>query len=58
MDTFSIFFNRKVYCVFSLESPHQGDSNEHKQYTIFKNRKEKSPKIILSLQPGDFFSRD
>ena len=25
----------KVYCVFSLESPHRGDSNEYTQYTIF-----------------------
>ena len=30
----------KVFCVFSLESPHQGDSNEYTQYTIFNtNRK-------------------
>ena len=27
MDIFSIFFNIKVCCVFSLESPHRGDSN-------------------------------
>ena len=25
----------KVFCVFSLESPHRGDSNEYTQYTIF-----------------------
>ena len=24
-----------VCCVFSLESPHRGDSNEYTQYTIF-----------------------
>ena len=35
MDIFSIFFNMKVCCLFSLESPHRGDSNEHTQYTIF-----------------------
>ena len=34
-DRFSIFFNMKVYCVFSLESPHRGDSNVYTQYTIF-----------------------
>ena len=34
-DIFSIFCNMKVFCVFSLESPHRGDSNEYKQYTIF-----------------------
>ena len=34
-EKFSIFFNMKVSCVFSLESPHRGDSNENTQYTIF-----------------------
>ena len=38
-DIFSIFLNVKVYCVFSLESPHWGDSNEYTQYTIFKIKK-------------------
>ena len=35
MDIFFIFFNMKVCCVFSLESPHRGDSNDYTQYTIF-----------------------
>ena len=35
-DKFSIFFNMKVCCVFSVESPHRGDSNENTQYTILK----------------------
>ena len=39
MDIFSIFFNVKVCCVFSLESPHRGDSNEYTQYTIFNIKK-------------------
>ena len=30
---------KKVYCVFSLESPHRGDSNEYTQYTIFNMTK-------------------
>ena len=40
-DIFSIFFNMKVYCVFLLESPHRGDSNECTQYmyTIFSKKK-------------------
>ena len=25
----------KIYCVFSIESPHRGDSNEYTQCTIF-----------------------
>ena len=29
-----LFFNMKVYCVFSLESPHRGDSNEYTQHTV------------------------
>ena len=40
----SPFFNMNVYCVFSLESPHRGDSNQYTRYTIFKIKK----KIILS----------
>ena len=34
-DMFSIFFNMKVCCVFSLELPYRGDSNEYTLYTIF-----------------------
>ena len=57
MDIFSILFNLKVSCVFSLESPHRGDSNESIQYTIF-NIKRKSPKIIPNLQLWIFVPRD
>ena len=35
MDIFSIVYNMKIHCVFSLELPHRGDSNEYTQYTIF-----------------------
>ena len=42
MDIFSIFFNMKVCCVFSLELPHRGDSNEYTQYTIFNIYKRKN----------------
>ena len=34
MNNFSIFFNMKACCVFSLESPHRGDSNEYTQHAI------------------------
>ena len=44
----------KVFCVFSLESPHPGDSNEYTQYTIF-NIKRKPTKIISNLQLWEFF---
>ena len=42
--------------MFSLELPHQGDSNEYTQHTIFniKSRKKKTPLIILSLPLWDF----
>ena len=43
MDIFSPFFNKKVCCVFSLESPHPGDSNENTQYTIFNIEKKITP---------------
>ena len=52
-DILSILFNIKVYCVFSLESPHRGDSNEYTQYTLF-NMKKKCIKIIPNLQLRDF----
>ena len=35
MDIFSIFFNMKICCMFSLESPHRGNSKEYLLYTIF-----------------------
>ena len=44
-DIFPTFINMKVYCVFILESPHRGDSNEYTQYTIFQYEKEKHPKL-------------
>ena len=36
-----IFYNMKLCCVFSLESPHSGDSNKYTQYTIFNNKEKK-----------------
>ena len=44
-DIFSSFSNMMVCCVFLLESPHRGDSNEYTQHTII-NIKRKSPEII------------
>ena len=35
MNIFLVFFNMTVCCVFSLGSPHRGDSNEYTHYTIF-----------------------
>ena len=54
---FSILFSMIVYCLFSLESPHRGDSNEYKQYTIFNINTESHPKLskyaVMRLFPGD-----
>ena len=36
---FHFFFNMEVCCVFSLESPQRGDSNEYTQYIIFNIKK-------------------
>ena len=47
---FCFFLDMKVCCVFLLESPHRGDSNEYTQYTIFSTKKENHPKIIPNLQ--------
>ena len=42
---FFILLNMKVCCVFSIESPHRGDSSENKQYTIFNIQNETHPKL-------------
>ena len=52
-----IFFEMKVYCVFSLESPHRGDSNEYIQYTIF-NINTKSILNYFKSAAMRFFLRD
>ena len=44
---FSIIFNMKVCCMVSLASPHQGDSNEYTQYTIFNIKKNKTLNCFL-----------
>ena len=52
-----IFYNMKVCCVFSLESPHRGDSYEYTQYTVFNIKK----KITLNYPQSaakEFFPRD
>ena len=40
--------------MFSLESPHRGDSNEYTQYTHFQYKHNKSPYIIPKLHLWDF----
>ena len=51
---FSIFFNMKLCCVLSLESPHRGDSSEYKQYTIFNIKKDNHPKLSKICNFGIF----
>ena len=43
-----------VYCVFTLESPHGGDSKEYTQYTIFQYEKEKHLKLSQICSYGIF----
>ena len=43
--------------MFSLESPHRGDSNEYTQYTIFIIKKKITLDYPKSASTG-FFSRD
>ena len=45
-----------VCCVFSLESPHRGDSNEYTQYIIFNIKKKLTPNDSTSAAMG-FFSK-
>ena len=46
----------KVCCVFSLESPRRGDSNEYTQYTIFNMNKKNTINYPKSAATG-FFSK-
>ena len=55
MDILLIFFNMKVYCVFSLESPHRGDSYKNTQHTIFNRKKKISPNYPKSAAMEFFF---
>ena len=48
------FFNVKVCCVFSLESPHRGDSNEYTKYTIFNTNKKNILNYPKSAAMGSF----
>ena len=54
-DIFSIFFNMKVFCVFSLQSPHQGDSNKYTQYTIFNAENKITLNYLKSAAMGFLF---
>ena len=45
-----------VHCVFSLESPHRGDSIEYTQYTIFNMKKKTTLNYPKSAAMG-FFSK-
>ena len=42
----------KVCYVFSLESPHRGDSNEYTQYTIFNIKKQMALDYFKSAAIG------
>ena len=41
--------------MFSLESPHQGDSNKNAKYTIFSIKKENQPELSQICSHGIFF---
>ena len=57
MDIFLVFFDMMVCCVFSLESPHRGDSKENPQYTVFNMNNENTLNYPKSAAKG-FFPRD
>ena len=49
-----MFYNMKACCVFSLESPHWGDSNEYTQYTLFNIKKKITLNYPKSAAKGFF----
>ena len=51
-----IFYNKKVCCMFSLESPQRGDSNDYTQYTVFYIKKRKITLNHAKCATKGFFS--
>ena len=49
---FFLFYHGIVCCVYSLESPHRGDSNEYTQHTNIVLKIEKISLNYRSLLPG------
>ena len=47
----------KVNCLFSLESPHRGDSKEYTQYTFFSMKKKKNTLNHPKSAAMGFFSK-
>ena len=47
----------QVYCVFSLESPHRGDSKEYTEYTIYGIKKKFTHNYHKYAAMGFFFQR-
>ena len=53
------YYNMKVSCVISLESPHWCDSNEYTQYTVFNIiKKEENHTILPNSAAKGLFPRD
>ena len=55
--SFRFFFNMKVCFEFSLELPHQGNSNEYTQYTIFSIKRKITLNHPKSVAMRFFFLR-
>ena len=53
MPDFHFFFYheimKKLWCEYSLESSHRGDSNEYTQHTVFYRSKD-TPKLIMKTR--------
>ena len=58
MDIFSVFFHMKVCCVFSLEPPHWGGSNEYTQHTINNTKRKITLNYPKSAAMGFFVPKD
>ena len=46
-----LFYHEKVYCVYSLALPHQGNCNEYTQHTIILKKTEKTALIYTHSLP-------
>ena len=55
---FSTFLKTNVYCVFSLESPHRGDSNEYTHHTIISIKSRRIITNAIMFAAMGYFVRD
>ena len=52
-----LFLKMKVCCVFALELPHQGDSNEYTHYTFFPKDMAEAVKLFSFIKKIGIYNK-